>query len=324
MFPNFQASVESNEEILESESSEQVPEAIPSPLSGQDEEISVNIKKEPEESNEEELEVKKEVKMEVDTTEPQNDENEVILPIKEEDEEEKMDQQEEEPEVKKENEEAEEAEGSVLQPTLTEQDINPCIEKGKVFNQIFTMLPSMSDMPECSLMASYFSFSGSEDVEEETVQEEPAIKQEEEEESEMEEKSDAIDPSEDQSDSKTPEKTIEEEPSSAPVSDTTSAIVSCLIDGNLELSQAPTALPSVPNRIKINISKPILTKPTDETEDESDKASESEHEDQASVSEHVPAGEEPVVSKPKLVGRKLTVLPPKVRGTETSGLCSIM
>lgn len=157
------------------------------------------------------------------------------------------------------------------------------------------------------------------------MQEEPAIKQEQdEEESEIEEKSDVIDPSGDQSDSKTPEKTIEEEPSSAPVSDTTSAIVSCLIDGNLELSQAPATLPSVPNRIKINISKPILSKPSDETEDESDKASESEHEDQASVSEHVPAGEEPVVSKPKLVGRKLTVLPPKVRGTETSGLCSIM
>lgn len=146
LFPIIQASVESNEEVPESDTSEQVPEAVPSPLSGQDEEISVNIKKEPEESNEEEIEVKKEVKMEVDTSEPQNDETKVILPIKEEDEEEKMVEQEEEQELMMENDEAEEPEGFVMQQELIEQDINPCIEEGKVFHQIFTLLHSMSNM----------------------------------------------------------------------------------------------------------------------------------------------------------------------------------
>ena len=120
-------------------------------------------------------------------------------------------------------------------------------------------------------------------------------------------------------------KTLEDVLLHEPITDTTSAVVSCSIDGNLELAQAPTALPSGPKRIKINISKPIIVKKTEDTEDESDEAVENCGTDgPSSLSEPMPPGEEPIVPKPKLIGRKLTALPAKSRGTETSGLCSIM
>lgn len=120
-------------------------------------------------------------------------------------------------------------------------------------------------------------------------------------------------------------KTLEEVLLHAPITDTTSAVVSCSIDGNLELAQAPATLPSGPKRIKINISKQTMVKQNEDADEESDKTSEKgDGEETPCSSEPVPPGEEPIVLKPKLIGRKLTELPPKSRGTETSGLCSIM
>lgn len=145
------------------------------------------------------------------------------------------------------------------------------------------------------------------------VKEEPVVKEE-------------VDATEEPSEGTTVDEEIAEskdldEPTPPPVN-TNVGVVSCSIDGNLELAQAPAALPSVPNRIKINISKPMLVKPIEETEDESDKVSESEDpEEKADPSE---PSNEVIVLKPKLVGRRLKVLPAKVRGNEISGLCSIM
>ncbi|KAJ1521390.1 hypothetical protein ONE63_003065 [Megalurothrips usitatus] len=114
-------------------------------------------------------------------------------------------------------------------------------------------------------------------------------------------------------------KTSEEVPHHTPPAGTISSVVQCSIDGNLQLSQAPTAIPVVPKRIKINISKPIV-RPSEEPETESDK----DTEDEGAGSEPATSEEGHIVLKPKLDGRKLSVLPPKLRGSETSGLCSVM
>ena len=120
-------------------------------------------------------------------------------------------------------------------------------------------------------------------------------------------------------------KTVEDVCLNTPITDTTSAVVSCSIDGNLELAQAPTTLPTGPKRIKINISKPIVAKQSENGNETPDKIVQKDDAEEAPCSsEPAPPGEEPLVLKPKLIGRKLTELPPKSKGTETSGLCSIM
>ncbi|XP_026285069.1 pre-mRNA cleavage complex 2 protein Pcf11 isoform X2 [Frankliniella occidentalis] len=118
-------------------------------------------------------------------------------------------------------------------------------------------------------------------------------------------------------------KTLEEKLLHDPITDTTSAVVSCSIDGNLELAQAPPTLPAIPNRIKINISKPIV-KPTEEAKDESDREEENGDAECQGSSQQDPSEEKPVVFKPKLLGRRLKELPPMLKGSETSGLCSLM
>ncbi|XP_018565201.1 uncharacterized protein LOC108906445 isoform X2 [Anoplophora glabripennis] len=100
------------------------------------------------------------------------------------------------------------------------------------------------------------------------------------------------------------------------------------IDGNMEIvSSTPSAVPTSGmsgNKIKINISKPLPVIPAKEK----DNKSESEFPTATYIdpSEPFPPGEEPepVSIKPALQGVKLKKLPAVKRGTELSGLCSIM
>lgn len=90
------------------------------------------------------------------------------------------------------------------------------------------------------------------------------------------------------------------------------------IDGNVELQDAaPIVIPK--NKIKINISskhiqlsKPVTNEPVAETN--------------ISTVEPPPPGEElfPANLKPRLVGQKMDIREPIYKGSDTSGLCSIM
>lgn len=124
---------------------------------------------------------------------------------------------------------------------------------------------------------------------------------------------------------KQPEKQIVEEQPSEFLSNHAEVMS---IDGNIELvSTTPSSVPASGisgNKIKINISKPLPVIPTKE------KDNKSENEFPAATYidpfEPFPPGEEPepVYIKPALQGVKLKKLPPVKRGTELSGLCSIM
>lgn len=102
----------------------------------------------------------------------------------------------------------------------------------------------------------------------------------------------------------------------AAVVDTTHTAVKSSIDGNVELESRPTAIPTAPSRIKINITKPLNT--SKEPEESKEKpAAESPLEE--NTTPLVPAS-----LKPALQGRKLSNLPTVEKGHELSGLCSIM
>ncbi|XP_047121818.1 uncharacterized protein LOC124805343 [Schistocerca piceifrons] len=132
------------------------------------------------------------------------------------------------------------------------------------------------------------------------------------------------------------------------VVDTTLAAVACTIDGNVQFEDAPTQPPALSTgRIKINIGKmpaPAIVPAV--AESDGDTSAEEPHSplptrplstDITAQAESVtvpvmtcetfqppPPGVEPVSLKPRLVGLKMTELPPVTRGTELSGLCSIM
>jgi len=107
------------------------------------------------------------------------------------------------------------------------------------------------------------------------------------------------------------------------------SMVSNSIDGNLELS-AKTTRTAAPSgvKIKINLFKkgpaaaPASVSDGDKTTNKS----------QASTDQSVGVGSPPsqfldessLTNKPRLIGRKLTLLPPTNKGVETSGLCCIM
>lgn len=134
----------------------------------------------------------------------------------------------------------------------------------------------------------------------------------------------------------------------APAADTTYAAVACSIDGNVKFEDSPqisTSGPS-PGKIKINITTlpSVMAKesqsegeevlPTDQSTDnghgpvlaEATKecGEEAAGGEDLDLEEPPPPGVEPVQLKPRLVGRKLTKLPPVMKGTELSGLCCIM
>lgn len=119
-----------------------------------------------------------------------------------------------------------------------------------------------------------------------------------------------------------------------PIVDTTHASVVCSIDGNVELEDTPQQVGNGPPKIKITITKPAIqsalkdSKESDELELTS--STEAPNSTMAATlslnSQPYPPGEEPVPQyvKPKLIGRKLQDLPPVLKGSEMSGLCSIM
>ncbi|XP_033608498.1 uncharacterized protein LOC111867245 isoform X3 [Cryptotermes secundus] len=132
----------------------------------------------------------------------------------------------------------------------------------------------------------------------------------------------------------------------APAVDTTYAAVACSIDGNVKFEDSPqiTSGP-IPGKIKINITTlpSVIAKesqsegdveilPTDQSTDnghgpvlaEATKECGEEAAGGEDGEEPPPPGVEPVQLKPRLVGRNLTVLPPVVKGSELSGLCSVM
>lgn len=108
------------------------------------------------------------------------------------------------------------------------------------------------------------------------------------------------------------------------------SIVSNSIDGNLELS-AKTTRTAAPSGVKIKINlfkKGPAAVATSVSED---------HQNAKSQVNTTPSGgggvgsplsqfldESSLTDKPRLIGRKLTVLPPMNKGVETSGLCCIM
>ncbi|XP_075235212.1 uncharacterized protein LOC142332584 isoform X2 [Lycorma delicatula] len=125
-----------------------------------------------------------------------------------------------------------------------------------------------------------------------------------------------------------------------PVVDTTHRTLGCTIDGNVELDDSSSMMKTAPSKIKINISKPVVNQPPKESSSINiiDESSHDEVPVQPPTASAViplnlveplqppPPGEEPcpLHLKPRLVGKKLTELPPVSKGTELSGLCSIM
>ncbi|XP_046395554.1 uncharacterized protein LOC124162898 isoform X2 [Ischnura elegans] len=134
--------------------------------------------------------------------------------------------------------------------------------------------------------------------------------------------------------------------------DTTLNVVACSIDGNVEFEDTASVGAPVPGRIKINISKPLVSNPpqstggSSESEElappgvddveankecseegvvgETESETKEELVDEEAQVAPPPPGEGTLRLKPRLIGRKLTELPPVMKGTELSGLCSIM
>lgn len=123
-----------------------------------------------------------------------------------------------------------------------------------------------------------------------------------------------------------PEVVLEEEDSTAEVMAVHSELVPS-IDGNIELvSSVPSSVTTSgisANKIKINISKPLPVITTNK-----DNVSERPFPSETYIdpSEPFPPGEEPepVSLKPALRGVNLAKLPAVKRGSELTGLCSIM
>lgn len=98
------------------------------------------------------------------------------------------------------------------------------------------------------------------------------------------------------------------------------------IDGNVEpVATVPTTTASIGSKIKINISKPLPVIAPKETKDVPCD-SVSSLEPVIDPSQPLPPGEEPVQLnvKPALRGIELKKLPPVKKGSELTGMCSIM
>lgn len=100
------------------------------------------------------------------------------------------------------------------------------------------------------------------------------------------------------------------------------------IDGNVEVGDSPQVI-SGSTKIKINIVKThveekVLSPKTEENKIENNNEKVNESSDD--VIQPLPPGEELIAAgkKERLKDRKLTDYPPVIKGTELSGLCSIM
>lgn len=109
--------------------------------------------------------------------------------------------------------------------------------------------------------------------------------------------------------------------------DTTHAELVSSIDGNVELDMGtPATTNSIGGKIKINISKPLPVLPPKETKEASGGESEMSAETFIDPSQPLPPGEEPIQLnvKPALQGIELKKMPAVKKGSELTGLCSIM
>lgn len=95
------------------------------------------------------------------------------------------------------------------------------------------------------------------------------------------------------------------------------------IDGNVELDAGLPTASGISNKIKINITKPL---PTVVPKENRDIISEELKTDCIDPSQPLPPGEEPVQLhvKPALKGLELKRQPTVKKGSELTGLCSIM
>lgn len=124
-----------------------------------------------------------------------------------------------------------------------------------------------------------------------------------------------------------------------PVVDTTHTSVTSLIDGNVEFEETPQQISSGgPPRIKINITKAIVKQPVNKEKDEFEdiKSPEALNDEESNpqltklsiLNQPPPPGEEPLPQnmKPRLYDIKhlRKEIPMTCKGTEMSGLCSIM
>ena len=118
--------------------------------------------------------------------------------------------------------------------------------------------------------------------------------------------------------SKIKQEPVDEMESPVAVVDQTVTNVVASIDGNVEMIDAPQVTPSAPSRIKITFNKPITVENTE-------KQNVKEAQDVTSPPEEADPDPLPLrPKKPRIAEREMTVYLPCVRGTEVSGLCSIM
>lgn len=112
-----------------------------------------------------------------------------------------------------------------------------------------------------------------------------------------------------------------------PEVDTTHTELVSSIDGNIEMETGtPAAANSIGGKIKINISKPLPVVPPKETKEVCSDESEMSAETFIDPSQPLPPGEEPIQLnlKPALQGIELKKIPVVKKGSELTGLCSIM
>lgn len=110
--------------------------------------------------------------------------------------------------------------------------------------------------------------------------------------------------------------------------------VNSSLDGNVEMTNKQPAPPPAGIKIKINLfnKAPVVSAPmlpatislTTLSDPVTALPSSAAMPENGSVSLNSASDENALTNKPRLIGRKLTVLPPMTKGVETSGLCSIM
>lgn len=113
---------------------------------------------------------------------------------------------------------------------------------------------------------------------------------------------------------------VDEMESPVAVVDQTYTNVVSSIDGNVEMIEAPQVAPAAPSKIKITFNKPITTEISEK------KIEKTDSNDAVEVSQEE-EDPEPLPLKPKksrIAERDLQICLPVVKGTEVSGLCSIM
>lgn len=110
--------------------------------------------------------------------------------------------------------------------------------------------------------------------------------------------------------------------------DTTYADVVPLIDGNVQFESGLPPTSSVSGKIKINITKPLPVLAPKEINNKDLVSSDVENNSAELIdpSQPLPPGEESIQLnlKPALQGLNVKKLPPVQKGTELTGLCSIM